>query len=152
MSIPLDARLLIILILAVSMPNGVILRPQYDSEEDVDISKVRHPKYSLEELGPVDAARVFLNNKQLHSAVMSVLDELPEDDLRALEELVPPEELLQGDMPPEDVPVPLEDLNVTLASLNNSSDIELPFPELQKANRERYVLLFVIIIILLLVI
>ncbi|XP_075210777.1 uncharacterized protein LOC142318121 [Lycorma delicatula] len=135
MIMPLDARLLIILVMAISLPNGVIPRPQYDSDEDVDISKVHQPKYSLEELRPIDAARVYLNNKQLHSAVMSVLYQLSEEDLRALEELVPPEELLQGDMPPEDAPVPLEDLNVTLASLN-SSETELPFPELQKANRE----------------
>lgn len=132
-----DTRSLVFILVALLMPRNGLPRPQIDSDEDIDISRVRSPKYSLEALRPNDAAMVFLNNKQLHSAVISVLDQLPEEDLRVLEELVPPEEFLQGDMPIEDSPpVPIDDLNVTLSSLN-TSDSDLPYPELQKANRER---------------
>lgn len=51
-----------------------------------------------------DVVRAFRDNKHLQRAIMEVLESLPEEDLKLLEELpYEDDELPQGDMPVEDV-------------------------------------------------
>ncbi|RZF45274.1 hypothetical protein LSTR_LSTR013648 [Laodelphax striatellus] len=115
-----------------------------DNDDDIDISKVRStgPKFSLDSIEVDRTSRYLLGSRVIDRVVVDFLDTLPEDDLRAMEELAPSNSsedeegmeddsgyLPQGDMPASAEYNGTQTLNMTDAEGNYTD-------QLQKANRE----------------
>ncbi|XP_039275686.1 uncharacterized protein LOC120349480 [Nilaparvata lugens] len=127
-------------------------RTQALADDDIDISKVRSsgPKFSLDAIvaDSQRTSRYLLGSRTMERMLVDFLDTLPEDDLRAMEELVPgssssSEEveedldggLSQGDLIQGDMPASAENNGTQML---NSTDSDGNYTDqLQKANRER---------------